>query len=919
MKFILCLFPVGAFIAGSGSLYIPPAQLEQINRELAPPNAPPIFADGAYKKKSWPSHVGKPGVQKHAVLAKRTTDEESANSQKDVDREKNAREGRIVYTAEEMAGLKEEYNTAARALYRLQTKLQKAKDAGLEASEGDVHELSRLKSSVSQQLSLLTKARLGKPLDRVRKLDVGSLEQDPEIQELAKLGPYDARQLAEYKRSLLDADSQFRTRRGTLAKAAEVRKITEAEEEELADLKRVYNIAHTMWRRARKGGAADRRAPAFRLGMDDLLESPKLHEIAQSSGYTVEELAETKRRWLDSLNAARAFKKKLNEVKKVREVTLEEKGQLQALVKVISQEETVFNRMSQGLPIDQRVAPRHKSIDNLMESSKLHEIAQLSGYAVEELATAQRRWLDSKNALYAFRKELAGLENLRKVTPEEDEQLQALVKTVAQLQTVFRRMSRGTPVQDVQTDPAVEPALKLGRIGVPVPALQLNANVGEGVRPVTYTPEQVAMLEQQHLEALEELLDFQDKISAFEQSGRPITREEEDELAMLRNVYNQRREAWSNVRRGLSVYSPGNDWWPVAYTAQEIANYNRLFLDAQNKLRAFQKRMAAVRQAGHSPILDDEAQLRALKDDFSKKKTMWIRAREGRPVDRAINKRRRPKTVRPPDTGLPGSQKQTTKASSAKEDPSTYTPHQIATLDQQHLEALDELLDFQDKIFAIERSGRPASREQEAQLEILRDVYNQRRAAWSSVRHGLFSPRPANTAPSEPYPAQENAEYNRLFNDAQNKLIAFKKKIAAARQAGHSPSPDDKAHLRALQDDFNTKRTIRTRARKGKPVDIDLHKRRGPKTAQSPEANRPGSQEQASQPIQAKTDPSPTQRPLRISGLRGLFAPVLSSARWLLRGVGRQWGAMPWTHYLANPRLEMANPAELLRAEHALL
>ncbi|KAI9804892.1 MAG: hypothetical protein M1826_004848 [Phylliscum demangeonii] len=379
MKFVHCLIPVGAFIVGSDSLYIPPGQLRHVSRELARPNTPSMLADIASKRTTWPSQIVKPRFPKHAVLAKRTTDEASANRQEDVDRGMDARNAPIVYTPEEMAGFREQRNTAKRALYHLQNRLQKAKDAGLDVSEDDVHELSKLKAAFSQQSNVIQKARRGKPIGRVLKLDVASLEQDPKIQEAAKLGVYTARQLAEYKRSSNDATNRLRARKAELAKATKVRSITEAEEKELADLTRVSSVKQMMWERARKGRLVDQGVSRRKMSMDDLLGSDTLHEIAQSSGYAMEELAEAKRRWLDSRNAVAAFKTELEEVEKVRMVTPEENEQLQALVHALSRQETLFKRMIRGKPAN-KPAPRKK---------KLHETAQSSGFTKEEMARQQ--------------------------------------------------------------------------------------------------------------------------------------------------------------------------------------------------------------------------------------------------------------------------------------------------------------------------------------------------------------------------------------------------------------------------------------------------------------------------------------------------------------------------------------------------
>ncbi|KAI9826758.1 MAG: hypothetical protein M1826_006553 [Phylliscum demangeonii] len=721
------------------NLYVPHGQSEDMSRELARPNTPTMFADIAYKKKSRPSHVLKPRVQKHAVLAKRATDEESADSQKDVNREKNAREGPIVYTPEEMTRFKEQYNTARRSLSDFRNKLQEAKNAGLDVSEDDVRELSRLKAVVSQQSSVVTKARLGRPVDRVFKLDVASLEHDPTIQKAAKLGVYSARQLAEYKRSRNDAEARFRGRKNELAKVAKVRKITAAEKEDLAFLKRAYNLANTMWDRARKGRPANQRVDR-RKSIENLLENPKFDEIAQSSGYGLDELAKARRRWLDARNAARAFKKELADVETVRKVTRAERSQMQALVKVVSQQEKVFRRMSEGKPVDNIDFPK-EDLTALLKDPNTQRIAHLHGYSEEEVARQKRELLNARYEYHAAQDLLSAIKKEhRALTPEEEDHL---VKTddAYQLQkTAWERMTKGERV-----DPAVQPSQKLGRLERDVTTLRPDAKFDkiahpnpvpqtpemiaevahpnpvtqtpegtaevahpnpvaqtpEGTaevahpnpvaqtpegparvahpNPVAYTPEQIAMFDQAHLDAFDELLKFQQKLSALRRSGGTMLRTHEVYLEMLQDVYNLQRAWWDKVRPDLSVHGFTHDGGSVTYTAQEIADYNRMFLDASDKLRAFEKQIAVAQHAGRSPSPDIKAQHRALTDDFNKKKTTWLRARGGMPIDRAAQQPPESTTARSPETRRPGGQEQASQASPGKEHPSTtHRPLQIS-------------------------------------------------------------------------------------------------------------------------------------------------------------------------------------------------------------------------------------------------
>ncbi|KAI9827395.1 MAG: hypothetical protein M1826_006320 [Phylliscum demangeonii] len=627
-----------------------------------------MSADIADKKKAWLSHVVERRVQNQVMLAKRTTDEESARSQEDVKQEAvkqeavkrgtNASVGPIHYTPEEMAAFKAQYNSARRESNRLRDKVKDAKDA----SQDDVAELLRLTALTHQRKLVVTRARQGKPIDRRTSLarqDVASLAQDPEIEELAKLGVYSARQLAEYKRSSLDATVRFQTRKKELAKIAKVRKITKAEEKDLANLQRDYNLQRKVWDRARLGKPVDYRVDPPKHSVDDLLESAKLHEIAQSSGYSVKELAEAKRRLLDSKNAVADFERKLAEVKKGRQVTPEETTQLQALSEEVKRQKRMFHRMSHGRPANDGDYLPRKDVSSLLKDAEIQRIAQRGGYSVEEVAVQKRGFLD---ALYEYRvarelvlsvKDEGGI-----LTSEQEDGFLEIDKAYQLQKTGWDRMRAGEPV-----DPAIPPPPKVGRLGQLVAALRQN----------------------------------------------------------------------DPARRALSVDGLSKDKRPSPYTADQIAAYNQDQLDALSTLRAFLKKMAA---AGHPPTTDDHAQHQALRNDYNEKKRIWDRARRGKPLDRLVRKQRG---------------------------------------------------------------------------------------------------------------------------------------AAAA-----------------------------------------------PKSEESQES-RPGSQEQVSQASPAKEDPSTRHPPLHMSGPRHLLAPVLSSARHLLQGVGRQWRAMPWTRSLAQPRLNMAKPAELLRAEHALL
>ncbi|KAI9820471.1 MAG: hypothetical protein M1826_000908 [Phylliscum demangeonii] len=424
---------------------------------------------GIAGKTPWPSHVVERRVQNLAMLAKRTTDEESPSSPNDVKRGTNDRKGPVVYTSEQLDAYREEYNTAKRASVNLRSKVERAQDAGLEVSPDDLDELARLTTVTTQRRLVFTRARQGKPLDRrisLPRLDVASLLQDPYIQELAKSGVYSVEQLAEYKRRYLDAAVEFGSVRRKLADIAKVRKVTEFEQEGLAIAQRAYNHHKKVWDRVRANKPADYRVDPPKRSMDDLLGSAKLHAIARSSGYSVEEVAVQYRGYLDALSRYRAAQRLI--------AALKEKG----------------GTLKPG------------------EEDRFLEI-------------------------------------------DDDYHLQ---------KTGWDRMTKGELI-----DPALPPPPRLGHLGKDVAALQ--------------------------------------------QKGKADT-----------------------TRPG-----PGQDASSVTYTAEQMATYHRAHLDALNKVRAFEKQLAA---AGHPPTADDETHHAALHADRKEKTRIWNRVQRGKPVDRNASGRR---------------------------------------------------------------------------------------------------------------------------------------------------------------------------------------------------------------------------------------------------------------------------------------
>ncbi|KAI9809976.1 MAG: hypothetical protein M1826_003811 [Phylliscum demangeonii] len=570
--------------------------------------------------------------------------------------------------------------------------------------------------------------------------------------------------------------------------------------------------------------------------------------------------------------------------------------------------------VEEDVKITQAVKGRRKSIDDLLADPELHEIAQSSGFSVKELAIAKRRWLDALNAVSGFKTKLAMVGKVREVTPEEKGQLQALVKAASQQRTGFRRMSQASAPN--RPDPG-------GKMRID--DLLKDPKLHEIAQSSGYPVEELARAKRRWLDAIKVFRARRKEVieAAVVRERKEMIPEEKRQLDALQAAASQLETVFGRMSQGL----------PVDKTdTQDIAGDSQLLLDASNKLRAFEKQ-----QTGHSPTFDVKAQHRALQDDFNEKTTMWLRGRVGTPVDRVVHKGRGPKPAPSPETGRPGRQEQASQASLAKEDidvaalrpdarvdeiahlnPVAYTPEQIASFDQAHLDALNELLNFQQNLSALKRSGGSISPADEVYFKMLQDVYNLQRAWWVKARRGVSIHGLNHEGRSVTYTAQEIANYHQLFLDASDKLRAFEEQMAVAQQAGHSPTLDVEVQRLLLIDDVNKKKTMWFRALDGMPVDRVLPKRREPKTTPSPETRPAGDQAQGSQASPAKEDPSTTHPPLQMSGPGRLLAPFVSSASHLLQGVGRQWRAMPWTRYLAEPRFNRVTPAELLRAEHAL-
>ncbi|KAI9825792.1 MAG: hypothetical protein M1826_006894 [Phylliscum demangeonii] len=664
MKFVHYLFPVCAFIVASASLYIPtPSPWEQLSTELARPDTPSTFADRAGQEKSWPSHAAERQVQKHAWLAKRTTDEESASKPEDVEQEAlkpgtNSSDGPILYTPEEMAAFREGYNTARRSSDGLRTKVQRAKAAGAEVSPDDLAELKRRTAVTYQQKVVVARARKGKPVDRKTspiRQDIASLIQDPAIQEMAELGDYNPQQLAEYRRSFLDSLRRFREKKTALAEIAKVRMVTEAEEQQLAELKRAYNLQRKVWDRVRDGQPADYVGRTRKQSVDRLQQKAKLQEIAQTSGYSVRELAEVQRSYLDAHNAARSFALALSKIT-TRPVTADERAQLQALWETTKHRKRAFDRMCRGrAAAGDRSLPRKDAV-YLVKDAEMQRIAHAGGYPVEEVAAQKRAFLDATYRYRDAQRAIAAVKQApgRSLTPAQEDDYVTIDHAYHLHKAAWERMTRGEPA-----DPALPPAAKLGHLAHDVAGLVRHADgvvaVADGnpaapASPVVkYTAQQLATYDRQYVAALHQLRAFEAQIglAAAEQRPRAITAEEGAQLKELRAVYQQRKTEWARVHQGLVFDggpTPVDDGRSVTYTSEAIERYHALYLAALRKLRAFDKQQAAARRADpHSgPSAADDEQQRALRDDFSQKKRTWTRARLGKPLDRIVHQRRAP-------------------------------------------------------------------------------------------------------------------------------------------------------------------------------------------------------------------------------------------------------------------------------------
>ncbi|KAI9827399.1 MAG: hypothetical protein M1826_006324 [Phylliscum demangeonii] len=620
------------------------------------------------------------------MLAKRTTDEESANQQEDVqpetvkqedaNRGTNAGDGPVVYTPEEMTAFREVYYAARRNSDNLRNKLQRAKAAGAEVSPDDLHELTRLTAVTYQHKVVVSRARKGKPVDRktsVIRQDVASLEQDPTIQEIAQLGVYNAQQLAEYRRSFLDSLRRFREKKTLLEEKAKVRKVTEAELADLADLQRTHNLQRKRWERVRAGKPADTPGSALRQSVDDLQQNAKLQEIAATSGYSVRELAEARRSYLDAHNAARYLKAKLSKFTK-RPVTADEQAQLDALWETATRRKRLFDRMCRGLPADGDPSPARKDPTYLVQEEEIQRIAHAGGYRVEEVAAQKRAFLDATYRYRDAQKAISGVKKFRGLlTPAQEDDLVKTDHAYHLHKAAWERMTRREPV-----DPTLPAVGRLGRLAKDVARLVRTSDVaaadgGPAAHPppvIRYTPQLMAKYDRQFAAALEQLQAFEEQVARAADgspspspsaSPRPLTADEDAQLKRLRGVYEQRKTEWARVHQGLVVdgvvvNSLGtavatDDPRSVTYTAEEVEGYNRLYLDALRALRIFDRRIAAAFRADphYRPTPDDDAQRRALREDFNQKKTTWTRARLGKPMDRVVHYRRSPaRSTRPP-------------------------------------------------------------------------------------------------------------------------------------------------------------------------------------------------------------------------------------------------------------------------------
>ncbi|KAI9826507.1 MAG: hypothetical protein M1826_006608 [Phylliscum demangeonii] len=472
MKFVVCLFPVYAFIVGSGSLSIPAGPWEHPSRELAAPNMPSRSADVADKKRSWPAHVVGPRDQRLAMLAKRTTDEESANSPADVSGGTNARDGPVIYTSEQLATYQEQFVAARKASHNLRNRVKRARDAGRTVSQADVDELARLTAITSQRRLAFIRASQNKPLDRrttVAWQDVASLARDPEIQELAKSSDYySAEELAACKRRAVDAGTEFRSMKNRLAKVGRERPVTKAEEEALADLRREYNLQRTIWNRVRQNKPVGYRVARAKKTVDDLLQGTDLQEMAQASGYSAQELAEARRRYLDAVNTANAFKRELAEVEKVRPVTAEETTQLQMLRSAMGKLERVYYRMCRGRPAEGGDFRPKKGMAALLREPETHRIAQRSGYRVEEVAVQRRAYLDARSQYRAAQRRIAAVKKAGgTLAPDEADAFLEIERAYHLQKPRWERLSKGEPL-----DPAIPPLPISGRMGEDVAALR---------------------------------------------------------------------------------------------------------------------------------------------------------------------------------------------------------------------------------------------------------------------------------------------------------------------------------------------------------------------------------------------------------------------------------------------------------------
>ncbi|KAI9833271.1 MAG: hypothetical protein M1826_000184 [Phylliscum demangeonii] len=273
--------------------------------------------------------------------------------------------------------------------------------------------------------------------------------------------------------------------------------------------------------RARQGQSLDRRTKAIAQDVAPLVQDPTIPELAKSSRYDAQQLAEYKRRFCDAGRQLNSIKSQLAGIAEVREVTKAEEWELADLQRAYSLQRKIWNRDHARLPHD----------------AEIQQIAQLGGYHVEAVAVQKHRYLDAKDQHGTAQRLISAVKKKGGRLTLDDEERFLKIDEAYQLQKTV--------------------CSKLGRLGKDVAALRRKENFDKlAPSSATDTAQQIAQCDQRYRDALDQLAAFQDKISIARDSGRAITAKDKEQLEVLLGPYKQRTTERARARQGFFVSTP---------------------------------------------------------------------------------------------------------------------------------------------------------------------------------------------------------------------------------------------------------------------------------------------------------------------------------------------------------------------------